>query len=114
MAEIVGLRSNDSVLSFYLLDIDYTRWEVGCQVNFLGDWDAENWLRIHSTSSGQVDTNSLEIAAEGAEDTEKKKFEIRSTTLRLRSGQESKTNPKFKCSNGQNQKESRMTRIRTD
>jgi len=31
-----ALRSNDSVLTFYLSDKNYTRWEVGCQVNSSG------------------------------------------------------------------------------
>ena len=40
------------------------------------------------------------------EDTEKKKFEIRST--------KSETNSKCECSNDQNENESRMTRIDAD
>jgi hypothetical protein len=41
--------------------------------------------------------------APGGESTEKKKFEIRS--------RKSETNPKFKCSNGQNEWESQVTQI---
>ena len=48
------------------------------------------------------------------ENTEKKKFEIRSTIRQNDGGQESETNPKFKCSNGQNEKESRIARINRD
>jgi len=40
------------------------------------------------------------------EDTEKKKFEIRST--------KSETNSKCECSNGRNEKESRIARIPAD
>jgi len=74
-----------------LLDVYYTSKEVGCQVNFNH--------RFHRFSQ----ILWIELPAKETEDTEKKKFEILST--------KSETNSKPKCSNEQNEKEPRITRI---
>jgi hypothetical protein len=116
-----------------LLDVYYTGWTVGCQVNFSLTADPFDKLRTgcadshglrqpgrHEGNRGSIRLRSGQVsrisrttqtlprltATENTEDTEKKKFEIRST--------KSETNPKFKCSNGQNEKEPRISQIRAD